>query len=418
MPKGTIDDRDFLETSKTSTSQQKAKEALTEFEEATGTKNYTSEQSALKEIHREYNKLNGFEAMLHIINRYRLVLIPFIGLSIAGSAYSFYNDYKKMFSFMSDEVQVFLAIFMSVMLELVRDGSLIALFNSKMKKASRLLVSTIFIIVTIFMFKSHFKTIHIIEEQSIKYTLAHSNKKKDITDPEYIKVLDKIEFYKESIKEQKALITSELLANTTSMYKAKRQDAIAQKKDIDNKLETLENKKDEWINKKIKFEKDFVSKVKNSQKNISSLLLGFLLLVESLAMLGAVIKFINKDNADKEIAKRSEIIEEYVNISERMREDNNKLVGVLGTMAIDNSMNTQKMMEVYQKDMKYTSQANIKMIENVGAIKQQSQQELTGILEEIKKISAIPANIRKHNDKSEQIGFKTDGIYSDTRGSL
>jgi hypothetical protein len=42
-------------------------------------------------------------------------------------------------------------------------------------------------------------------------------------------------------------------------------------------------------------------------------------------MLGAVIKFINKDNADKEVAKHNEIIEEYKTISEQMRKTNDEL---------------------------------------------------------------------------------------------
>lgn len=42
-------------------------------------------------------------------------------------------------------------------------------------------------------------------------------------------------------------------------------------------------------------------------------------------MLGAVIKFINKDNADKEVAKHKEIVEEYESISEQMRKTNDEL---------------------------------------------------------------------------------------------
>ena len=101
------------------------------------TSKHTSENNAKIDLHKHYNKLNGFEAMLEITKKYRFVLYPFIGLSIAGSAYSFYNDYKVAFPMLSETAKIFVAIFISVMLEIVRDGSIIAIFNSKMKRGSR-----------------------------------------------------------------------------------------------------------------------------------------------------------------------------------------------------------------------------------------------------------------------------------------
>jgi len=72
-------------------------ESQESLEKITGIKNGTVEQSALKTIHREYSRLNGYQAMLHIINRYKFVLYPFIFLSVAGSSYSFFNDFIKAF---------------------------------------------------------------------------------------------------------------------------------------------------------------------------------------------------------------------------------------------------------------------------------------------------------------------------------
>ena len=117
----------------------------------TDTRAGTAEQGALKQIHRSYNKLNGFESMLHIINRFKFVLYPFILLSVAGSTYSFYNDFLVSFPMLGNSINLVVAFFYSVMLEIVRDGAIIAIFNTKMKLPSRLLVVVIFLSVTTYM---------------------------------------------------------------------------------------------------------------------------------------------------------------------------------------------------------------------------------------------------------------------------
>jgi len=294
--------------------------------EATNTRAGTAEQGALKTIHREYNKLNGYEAMLHIINKYRLVLYPFILLSIAGSAYSFYNDYQQSFPAMPIWLKVFIALGFSVALEIVRDGSLIAIFNAKMNKPSRILVIGIFLAVTGYLFSTHIKTKDIIEKTAIEYKLSHQNEKEIIaTNPKYAIAVQELKELKEDKAKKEAEITPQLIKNTTSIYKAKRADAKAQKAEIEKVISDLKAqisaKRDEIAG----YKSDNIKDVEDSQKLISDVLLATLLLVESLAMLGAVIKFINKDNAQKEIAKHSEIIEEYESISEQMRKTNDEL---------------------------------------------------------------------------------------------
>jgi hypothetical protein len=295
-------------------------------ERTTNTKAGTTEYGAMKDIHRGYNKLNGYEAMLHIINRYKFVLYPFIALSIAGSSYSFYNDFLKAFPALGVTANLFIAIFFSIMLEIVRDGSLIALFNGKMKVPSRTLIIAIFIIVTTYMYSSHIKAIHVIEKIAIEYALEHqTDQQKAVKNPKYSLIKSRIESVKKDIANKRGELTKELLANTTSVYKAKRESAISLKASIENTIQILKDKKSKLEDELLSLDSENISDIKESQKLISKILLATLLLVESLAMLGAVIKFINKDNADKEVAKHSEIIEEYKSISEQMRTTNDEL---------------------------------------------------------------------------------------------
>lgn len=286
----------------------------------------TSEQGALKTIHRNYNKLNGYEAMLHIINRFRFVLYPFIFLSIAGSTYSFYNDFIVSFPMLGSTFNLIIAFFYSVMLEIVRDGAIIAIFNSKMHWSSRTLVIFIFLAVTSYMYSSHLKAIDVIEKHAVEYTLANQDEntvKKN--NPKYDLALGELETLKQDLADKKAELTPQLIANTTSIHKSKRKDAKEDKAKIDKKIEEIKTKISTKQNEILKYKTDNIADIEQSQKLISAILLATLLLTESLAMLGAVIKYINKDNADKEVAKHSEIVEEYESISEQMRKTNDEL---------------------------------------------------------------------------------------------
>ena len=359
--------------------------------ELTGTTKGTAEQGALKTIHRNYNKLNGYEAMLHIINRYRFVLYPFIFLSVAGSSYSFYNDFLKAFPMVSNTGNLIIAIFFSIMLEVVRDGSLIALFNAKMGKASRLLVVGIFISVTTYMYSSHLKAIDVIEKMAIEYTLTHQNEQEvKATNPKYAVATQELKELKQDLKDKKAEKTPELIKNSTSIYTKKRNDALARIKEIDTKIEEIKAKIAKKNNEIIGYKTANIKSVEDSQKLISNILLATLLLVESLAMLGAVIKFINTDNAKKEIAKHNEIVEEYVEISEQMKADNEELTKNLSNNIKAQSEANQSVMKMISEDMQETANLNIQFIKAIADNKRETMKQMNEVLQMINS-SVVPS---------------------------
>jgi len=332
--------------------------------QATNTKAGTAEQGALKEIHRGYNKLNGYEAMLHIINRYRFVLIPFIALSIMGSSYSFYNDFIKAFPMLGDTMNLFVAILFSVMLEIVRDGSLIAIFNGKMHLASRLLVIAIFLAVASYMYSSHLKAIAVIEKYAVEYTLAHQDAKTaTATNPAYEVAVTELADLKKDLKSKRAEKTTELIANSTSVHISKRQDALSRIAQIDNEVNQFKADIKAKNKEIIGYKNDNINNIKDSQKLISTILLTTLILIESLAMLGAVIKFINKDNADKEVAKHSEIVEEYENVHNQMKKTNDELGLMLS------------------KDVESSGNQNIMFLKAIAENKNMMNQQMTQIME-------------------------------------
>ena len=384
-------------------------------ESLTGIKKGTTEQGALKTIHRSYNKLSGYEAMLHIINRYRFVLYPFILLSIAGSSYSFFNDFTKAFPMLGDSVNLTIAIFFSIMLEIVRDGSLIALFNSKMRKPSRILVSFIFVAVTTYMYSSHLKAIKVIEQKAIEYTLTHQNQNEiNVKNPRFSLANQELKELKKELEDKKAEKTDKLIANSTSIYKNKRESALKRIEQIDTKIEEIKKQirlKNEEI---IKYKNENIKDIQTSQEVISNILLATLLLVESLAMLGAVIKFINKDNAQKEIAKHSEIVEEYVSISEQMKQDNEELTKNLSNVVKGQSESNQNVMKMISDDMRQSANLNIQFIQAIAENKRETMQQMNKVLQMINS-STVPTldikqvqTVAQYQDEKpkRQIGFK------------
>jgi hypothetical protein len=382
-------------------------------ESLTGIKKGTTEQGALKTIHQNYNKLNGYEAMLHIINRYRFVLYPFIFLSIAGSSYSFYNDFLKAFPILGD-MNLTIAIFFSIMLEIVRDGSLIALFNSKMRKPSRILVSFIFVAVTTYMYSSHLKAIKVIEQKAIEYTLTHQNQNEiNVKNPRFSLANQELKELKKELEDKKAEKTDKLIANSTSIYKNKRESALKRIEQIDTKIEEIKKQirlKNEEI---IKYKNENIKDIQTSQEVISNILLATLLLVESLAMLGAVIKFINKDNAQKEIAKHSEIVEEYVSISEQMKQDNEELTKNLSNVVKGQSESNQNVMKMISDDMRQSANLNIQFIQAIAQNKRDTMQQMNQVLQMINSSTVPTLDIKQvqtvahHQEEQPQrkIGF-------------
>jgi len=383
-------------------------------DELTETTKGTAEQGALKTIHRNYNKLSGYEAMLHIINRYRFVLYPFILLSVAGSSYSFYNDFVKAFPMLGATANLTIAIFFSVMLEIVRDGSLIALFNAKMNKASRLLVSGIFVIVTTYMYSSHLKAIDVIEQMAIEYTLSHQDEKIiKTTNPRYEMVVKELEELKQDLADKKAEKTDKLIANSTSIHIKKRESALARIDKIDKKIEEINTKIKTKNSEIIGYKDDNIKNIEDSQKLISNILLATLLLVESLAMLGAVIKFINTDNAKKEIAKHSEIVEEYIEISEQMKQDNEELTKNLSNVVKGQSESNQNVMKMISDDMRQSANLNIQFIQAIAQNKRDTMQQMNQVLQMINSSTVPTLDIKQvqtvahHQEEQPQrkIGF-------------
>jgi len=377
----------------------------------TDTTKGTTEQGALKTIHKNYNKLNGFEAMLHIINRFRFVLYPFIVLSIIGSTFSFYNDFLVSFPMLGNTFNLVVAFFYSVMLEIVRDGAIIAIFNSKMNWASRALVIGIFLSVTSYMYSSHLKAIDVIEKKAVEYTLAHQdNQTLKATNPQYDLAIKDLADLKQDLKDKKLELTPQLIANTTSIHKAKRKDAKEDKAKIEKEIKEIKAKISTTQKEIIGYKSANITSVEDSQKLISNILLAILLLTESLAMLGAVIKFINTDNAKKEIAKHSEIVEEYIEISEQMKADNEELTKNLSNVVKTQSQSNQKVMEMINNDMRESAKLNIQFIQAIADNKNQTMQQMNEVLKMIN--SNVVPTMSNNNQgqavaepKERQIGF-------------
>ena len=281
---------------------------------------------------------------------------------------------------LGDTANLTIAIFFSIMLEIVRDGALIALFNGKMNKMSRLLVVTIFLAVTTYMYSSHLKAIDVIEEMAVEYTLAHqddnkistTNPKFDIATEDKKNIKADLTSAKNDLLDLKLTLKEQRALSTGAKYKANREKATKEVTKIELKIEKKESRivdlkaqlKDTNANI-VKLKNDNIDDVKDSQKLISQILLATLLLIESLAMLGAVIKFIYKDNAQKEIAKHSEIIEEYVEISEQMKQSNEDLTKALSNVAQAQSDSSKQTTEFLTKDLRTSSENNMKILKAV-----------------------------------------------------
>jgi len=384
----------------------------------TNTTKGTTEQGALKTIHKNYNKLNGFEAMLHIINRFRFVLYPFILLSIIGSTFSFYNDFIVSFPMLGNTINLVVAFFYSVMLEIVRDGAIIAIFNSKMNAPSRGVVILIFVSVTSYMYSSHLKAIHVIEKHAVEYTLAHQDETKvKANNPKYDVAVSDLVSLKKDLADKKKEKTPKLIENTSSIHTKKREDALALIDKINKEIKSIQKQIKAKNNEIISYKEDNIKNIEDSQKLISNILLATLLLTESLAMLGAVIKFINTDNAKKEIAKHSEIVEEYIEISEQMRADNEELTKNLSNVVKGQSHSNQQVMKMISDDIKETSKLNIQFIEAIAENKRETMQQMNEVLQFISK-STMPNITAKTVNQDTQLQKRQIGFVASSEKEL
>ncbi len=320
---------------------------------------------------------------------------------------------------LSDTFTIALAIFFSIMLEIVRDGAIIALFNSKMNKLSRGLVIVIFLATTSYMFSSHYKAVIVIEESAVKYALEHQTQEsKTATNPRYEVANNALKGLEQDLKNKELEKTPQLIENSNSIHAQKRADAMNRIDKIDAKIERLKSEIEAKNNEIIQYEDENKQETEDSQKIISSILLATLFLVESLAMLGAVIKFIYKDNAQKEIAKHSEIVEEYVNISEQMKRDNESLVKNLGQAIKTQSQSNQNIMGLVVGDLQQSSHQNIQFIQAVATLKNQMVAQMNEIVIQVAQsnqiaptaISTQPmikAHHEEHEEPTRKIGFNT-----------
>jgi hypothetical protein len=309
-------------------------------------KENTNEYNSMKEIHRQYNDLSGFQSMLHIIKAYRIVLYPFLILSIIGSAYSFYNDFIIAFPMLNIYVVIGVSVFLSIVLEVVRDGSMLALFNSKMKSQSRILVSLIFLVVTIYMFYGHINAISVINKSSVEYHLKNQSDD-DIAklDPKMNQAQSELSSLNARLESKMAEKTPQLLENANSIHQNKREDAIKRIEQIDNDIAKIEADISSRNGVISSSKTQNISKVQEKQDLVSVILFGTLIIVESLAMLGAVIKYIAFNNADREIAKNSEILEEYINVADVLKKSNIAFQKAIATTAQRNAQNGLDMIE-------------------------------------------------------------------------
>ena len=384
--------------------------------EITDTKAGTAEQGALKTIHRNYNKLNGFEAMLHIINRFSFVLYPFIFLSVIGSTYSFYNDFIVSFPMNGKGINLVIAFFYSLMLEIVRDGAIIAIFNSKMNLPSRTLVILIFLAVTSYMYSSHLKAIDVIEKHAIEYTLAHqTTKSQTVTNPKIGMIEDNLNRALSDLNSTKTEYSKQLDISANAKFKVNKINAQNQLPILKKDKEKYEANVKAYQAELLSLKEENIKSVEDSQALISNILLATLLLTESLAMLGAVIKFINTDNAQKEIAKHSEIVEEYVEISEQMRNDNEELTKNLSKVVKGQSESNQQVMEMISNDMRESAKLNIQFIQAIADNKRETMQQMNQVLQMINSSTVPTMNAPYLQELAEpkevierQIGFRTN----------
>jgi len=134
-------------------------------------------------------------------------------------------------------------------------------------------------------------------------------------------------------------------------------------------------------------------------------------------MLGAVIKFINTDNAKKEIAKHSEIVEEYIEISEQMRADNEELTKNLSNVVKGQSHSNQQVMKMISDDMKETSKLNIQFIEAIAENKRETMQQMNEVLQFISK-STMPNITTKTVNQDTQLQKRQIGFVASSEKEL
>jgi hypothetical protein len=215
-----------------------------------------------------------------------------------------------------------------------------------MKSQSRVLVSLIFAVVTIYLFYGHINAISVINKSSVEYHLQNQSDD-DIAklDPKMNQATTELSSLNAKLESKKSEKTPQLLENANSIHQNKREDALSRIQQIDNDIAKIEADISSRNGVISSSKTQNISKVQEKQDLVSVILFGTLIIVESLAMLGAVIKFIAFNNADREIAKNSEILEEYINVADVLKKSNIAFQKAIATTAQRNAQNGLDMIE-------------------------------------------------------------------------
>ena len=316
---------------------------------------------------------------------------------------------------LGNSINLVVAFFYSVMLEIVRDGAIIAIFNTKMKLPSRLLVVMIFLSVTTYMYSSHLKAIDVIEKHAIEYTLANqTTESQNITNPKIGMIEGNLKRALSDLNSTKAETSKQLDISANAKFKVNKENAQKALLVLKHDKKVTEQKIERYQSELLELKENNIRSVEDSQALISNILLATLLLTESLAMLGAVIKFINTDNAKKEIAKHSEIVEEYVEISEQMKQDNEELTKNLSNVVKGQSESNQQVMKMISDDMRESAKLNIQFIQAIANNKNETMVQMNQVLQMISSSTAqnfnqpIQAVAEQKEQVERQIGFRAN----------
>ena len=216
------------------------------------------------------------------------------------------------------------------------------------------------------------------------------------------------------LNQTKAEYSKQLDISANAKFKINKLNAQTALVDLKADKKIYEAKIKKYQNELLSLKESNIRNVEDSQALISNILLATLLLTESLAMLGAVIKFINTDNAKKEIAKHSEIVEEYVEISEQMKQDNEELTKNLSNVVKGQSESNQQVMKMISDDMRESAKLNIQFIQAIAQNKNDTMVQMNQVLQMISSSTAqnfnqpIQAVAEQEKVIERQIGFRAN----------
>ncbi len=344
----------------------------------------TNEFSAVKSLHKKYNKLSGFEAILEIIRGYKYLSYAFVFLSIAVSTYTFQIDLKSAFPQISIYILIVGGLFLAVSFEAIKDTSAIALFNDKMQIIGRVVGSIFFLLALISLFYFHLKAMNQYERTTIISVInSQDTNETDKSNPKLQLAIKELASLEIDLGDKKAEKTPELIVKLTSKYPNQRRDSRIMINSIESELKVIKLniaiQNDIILDEKIANNKDIVS----NQKNISAVLLLLILIIEIFATLGIVANFITVDNASKELAKHSEVVDDYINMADEMRRVNMELSQTLGITIREQTQINQSMLKIITDDIRISSENNLNLIKELANGKNNMMKDTQKVLAKI-----------------------------------